>query len=350
VIFLNSKLGPNEYPYIVAEISCNHEGDLAKAKLLIEAAKDSGANAVKIQVYTADDMTYAKPIGDSGFFIDKSNRDFIIQSGPWKDQHLYNLYQKTQTDFELAKQMMIYANQVGIDCFASVFSKESIDWLETEMCPAYKIASFEITDLELIKYAAKTNKPIILSTGMCSIPELNKATECVDPHNSILLHCVSAYPTKISEANLWRIRHLGGMYPFFLIGFSDHTRGVMAGPLAVAAGARMLEKHLALEHTHPEDEHFSLHPGEFKTYVQRCRIAAEAMFDSEVIDEASSIQFRRSIYVVKDIKEGEFFTQENIRVIRPSYGLHGHLYKSTLGKKTTKDIKAGTALKTEHIK
>lgn len=338
MIFLNNELGPNEYPYIVAEISCNHEGDMYKARNLIEAAKEVGANAVKIQVYTPQDMT-----------LDKDTPDFIVQNGPWKGQNLYKLYEKTQTDFELAKEMLVYSNEVGIDCFASVFSKGSIDWLETEMCPAYKIASFEITDLDLIKHAADTDKPIILSTGMASTLEIDAAVMKVPHKNLILLHCVSAYPTKISEANLWRINSLYKLHGG-IIGFSDHTRGVMAGPLAVAAGARMLEKHFALEGTHPEDEQFSLHPAEFKTYVQRSRIAAEAMFNSEIIDEAASMQFRRSIYTVKDIQQGEFFSEKNTRVIRPSYGLHGQLYKRVLGKIATVDINAGTALQKEHLK
>jgi len=341
VIFLNKEIGPNQYPFIVAEISCNHKGDLTEAKHIIEAAKACGADAVKIQLYTPDDMTIP---------------GLYIKHGPnqWAGRELYELYTRAQTNFELAEQMMIYANQVDIPCFASVFGAEGVEKLESIFCQAYKIASFELTDLELIKKVARTGKPVVLSTGMANINEIDTATCCMKPENYILLHCVSSYPTLLPEANLWRIQHLANHYDA-PVGFSDHTRGYMVGPLAVAAGAQMLEKHLMLSEKHQrqrdgrvtEDAAFSVDPDEFKTYIQRCRLAAEAMFDTPVPSEASSLELRRSIYVTNDVKKGEAFTKENTRVIRPALGMHGHKYMYILDCKARVDIPAGTPLTKE---
>lgn len=316
----------------MAEISCNHQGDYKQAFELIEAAKGAGADAVKIQLYTADDMTI-----DNGY---------LIEDGPWKDKNLYSLYTKTQTNYDLARCMMVHANQVDIPLFASVFSKEGIDWCEHESIPAYKIASFEIPDLELIKYASETGKPLVISTGMASSQELYVVRDQLnDSSDFIFMHCMSAYPTKLTEANLWRIRDMRRYSGY--VGFSDHTRGITAGPLAVAAGAVMLEKHLMLRFTDdvPEDAQFSLYPDEFASYVRQCRQAAEACMQNECPDEASSHSFRRSIYAIKDIKAGELYTRENIRVIRPAFGMHGHNYGEILGKQALLDTKAGSPIR-----
>jgi pseudaminic acid synthase len=340
VNFLDKKLGKNQYPFIVAEISCNHEGNLQQARDLIYAAKEVGADAVKIQTYFGSCMT--------GDYISQ-NTDFVIKDGQWKGQNLQELYIKTGLGREeWVPALFQYADDIEIPFFSSVFSERGLKLLEAENCPAYKIASFEIVDLELIKAVAKTGKPIVISTGMASYNEIASVYANINLDNLILMHCVSAYPTKIQECNLWKVSQYKKMYTP-MVGFSDHTRGVMAGPLAVAAGAVMLEKHLALPNTNPEDASFSLHPDEFKTYVQRCRIAAEAMMETECLDEQASRQFRRSLYVVKDIKKGEQFTNENIRCIRPSYGLSPHRYLEVLREKAVKDIKAGTALTEEML-
>jgi len=338
VIFLNKKLG-QDYPFIVAEISCNHEGEYKQAERLICEAKDAGADAVKIQIYKPEDMT-----------LKLSIKDFRIEDGPWNGNTLWELYTKAQTDYKLAEYMMVYANQLEIPCFASVFSREGLKWAEKQACPAYKIASFELTDLDLIQAAADIGKPVVISTGMASQVEIDFLMGHVPYDPIVLMHCMSAYPTKPLQANLWRIGWLKRRYTP-MVGFSDHTRGTAVGPLAVAAGAVMLEKHLALRGTNPEDAQFSLYPDEFEIYVKQCRAASLAYQETECPDEANSHQFRRSIYIVKDIKAGERFTRENTKVIRPAYGLHGHIYPELLANNNTakKDLIAGERLTREHV-
>ncbi len=338
MIFLGKELGKDKYPFIVAEISCNHEGDLNQAKQLIQAAKDCGANAVKIQVYTPDDMT-----------IKSGQTDFRIEQGPWNGNTLYELYSKTQTDLVTAEFMISVAEEIGIPLFASIFSYSTAHLLTP--LPAYKIASFEITDTDLIRRVAKLGKPMVISAGLANLSDVDQAMLCVNQDNAILLHCVSAYPTKIEHCNLWKINEYKKYYGC-PIGFSDHTRGLFAGPLAVAMGAVMLEKHLALPNTSTEDSTFSLHPAEFEQYVNRCQAAASAAFKVDVPEEEYSRQFRRSIYVVKDVHKGDLLTWDNIRAIRPSYGYPAqHLHSiTTSGLHFTIDLKAGTALKQEHFK
>lgn len=350
MIFLGKELGPNKYPFIVAEISCNHEGNIEQAKQLIQAAKDAGADAVKIQIYTPDDMTIDTIMGGGILLPDKvRNPDFYVKEGPWKGKNLYELYSKTQTHNDIAEYMILEAKKISIPLFTSIFHPRWIPWGEEFKIPAYKIASFEITDTNLIRQVAKTGKPIIISTGLASTDDIYQAMQCVNPENTILLHCVSAYPTKLEQTNLWRIKKLQVMCPN--VGFSDHTRGAVAGPLACAMGAIMVEKHLALPGTHSEDASFSLHPDEFELYVIRCRSSAAATFKTDVPEEEQSRQFRRSIYIVKNIKKGELFTQENIKCIRPNYGYSAQKYSLILtGAKYARcDLKAGTALKEEHI-
>lgn len=342
---MGQELGKNKLPFIVGEVSCNHEGDIIKADELIKHAKLSGANAVKIQCYTPDDMTL-----DVKVRFNQEYNDFYIKYGQWKGQHLYELYKKAQTPYHLAEKLFSIAEHYKIPIFSSVFSLKGLSYLEELKCPAYKIASFELTDLPLIRKVTKTAKPVILSTGMSNLEEIDEAMMCCVPNNTALLHCVSAYPTKLEQANLWRINWLQDLYPQSIVGFSDHTRGIIAGSLACAMGARIIEKHIALPGTNPEDAAFSLHPDEFKTYVQNCRKAAEATFKVEVPEEQSSRQFRRSLYAVKDIAEGDVFTPDNIRSIRPSYGLPPKFYtKLIAGMRASKEIKAGTALTKEMI-
>lgn len=333
------ELGPNNYPVIVAEISCNHGGCKNQAFKLIDAAKKSGADAVKIQIYTPDDMTIE--MGNS--------EDFIIKEGPWKDKHLYNLYYKTQTDLHLAREMVAYAKEINFPLFASVFSIDTLNIIQEWDLPAYKIASFEITDIPLVTEVAKKGKPVIISTGMASPLEITHAVRVCDIKNIVLMHCISAYPTKIQDTNLWKINYLRRVYKC-PIGFSDHTRSLFTGGLAVANGAVILEKHLQIGTIkQTEDESFSLFPTEFEYYVEHARKVAEAGFKKQVLEEEQSRQFRRSLYAVKDIKEGEKFTKENVRSIRPSYGLKPILYEKVLEGKSTQDIKAGTALEEDMV-
>jgi len=340
--FLGKEIGKNKYPFIVAELSCNHEGNLQQAKDLINAAKEAGADAVKIQVYTPEDMTID---------IDNTynNPDFAIKNGLWKGNTLYDLYTKAQTNYELAARMFEYASFIEIPIFASVFSKQGIEFLEKLGCPAYKIASFELVDIPLIQEVAKTNKPIVLSTGMSTDNEIWDIAPHIENRKIIFLHCVSAYPTRLEESNLWRIRWLNENTNE-LIGFSDHTEGLLAAQIACGMGACMIEKHLYTGNSASEDAVFSLTPTAFKFFVKACRRAAEASFETTSIEEGYSRQFRRSLYVVRDITEGEEFTAHNIRSIRPSYGLPPSMYESILTRKASMDIKAGTALKEEHLK
>ena len=350
MILFGQQLSKNNYPLIVAELSCNHEGSLAQAKELIKAAKEATADAVKIQVYTADDMTYPYGINktEPGKFI-KEKCDFIVKEGPWKNHHLYYLYEKTQTPYEWVPELFAYAKEINIPIFASVFSLKGLSLLEELNCPAYKIASFELPDLALIRKVAKTNKPVILSTGMASTDDIDQAMQCVNPRNVVLMHCVSAYPGKDNEQNLWKITQLDKYYGC-PIGYSDHTNGVLAAQLSIAMGARVIEKHMVLSaSSHSEDSSFSLSPTEFRSFAKYCRAAAEATFVKEVPGEESSKQFRRSLYVVKDIAKGESFTLSNVRTIRPSYGLSPSMLSNVLVSRATCDLKAGTALKREHL-
>lgn len=338
--FLGKEIGSGKLPFIVAEISCNHEGDLSQAKKLIEIAKDNGADAAKIQVYTPDDMT----INVEG--VKAIVNGFEIVQGPWAGQSLYELYTKTQTTYEMARELILYAESIQFPIFASVFSPYAGNYVKV---PAYKIASFELPDTFMIRRLAKEGKPMVLSTGMANIQEIDDAVACCDPKNLILLHCVSAYPTKIETCNLHRIKTLGDLFSV-PVGFSDHTRGVTAGPLAAALGAVMLEKHLALEGTHSEDEKFSLHYQEFRYYAAMCREAAKATFKSPIPDENSSRQFRRSLYVIKDMEEGDAFTAGNIKAIRPSYGMEASQFTRIIsGHKASMRLKAGTPLRKEHL-
>ena len=343
--FLGKELGKNKYPFIVAEISCNHEGSLTHAKELIAAAKEAGADAVKFQLYDADDMTYC---GNWFNYSDGSNGLFV-KNGPWKGQHLHSLYQKTGTPYEWVSILFEYAKSVNIPLFASVFSEKAIKTLEENNCPAYKIASFEIVDTELVKKVCATNKPVVFSTGMATAQEIYSIIDNVENKDIILLHCVSAYPTMLEEANLWRMKWLNEITGES-VGFSDHTEGHLAAQIACGMGAVMIEKHLYLGGGTSEDAGFSLTPQAFKFFVKACRRAAEASFESTSIEESYSRQFRRSLYTVKDVVAGEPFTNENVRSIRPSFGLPPARYSDTLTKKAKINIRAGTALKEEHLK
>lgn len=342
MILFGKKLHKNCLPLIIAEISCNHEGSLSKAHELTLQAKLASADAVKIQVYIADDMTINYQTNPD------SNHDFWVKDGPWKCKHLYHLYEETGTPYEWLPDLFQYARNINIPLFASVFSLKGLAALEEQNCPTYKIASFELPDIYLIEKVAKTNKPIILSTGMADLNEINKAICHVDLQNIILMHCVSAYPTKLENANLWRINQLRTFYNV-PVGFSDHTTGMFAAQYAVAMGARIIEKHFGFDDTNSEDKTFSFGPDAFKRYAEGCRRAAEATFKNPTPEEESSRQFRRSLYIVKDIKQGEIFTMDNVRSIRPSYGLSPSMLMEVITKKATYNIKAGTALKREDL-
>lgn len=318
-------------PYIIAEASCNHGGHLENAISLIDAAKYAGADAVKFQAYTADTLT-----------LDCHKPDFIIQEGLWKGRNLYELYQQTQTPFEWFPKLFKHAKKVGITIFASVFDASSVDMLEKLNCLAYKIASMEITDIPLIKYAAKQNKPMIISTGMADFRDVRAAYEACDSTNVAFLHCTSEYPGTVEWSDLGRI----SLLRIFLgnesvIGLSDHTTGLIVPIAGTTLFAAIIEKHLMLDaYTETEDKEFSMTPQEFRAMVIATKLAHEALALREFKTNPSR-QLRRSLYAVDDIKQGESFTSTNIRSIRPGYGISPVNLPRLLGRKADQNYRKG---------
>lgn len=337
---LNGRLiGGNQPPYVVAEVSCNHGGDLGVAVNLIEKAKWAGADAVKFQCYTPGSIT-----------IQSEAEDFVIKEGPWQGQTLYSLYQRAHTPLDWFPLLFKAARDNGIAAFASVFDEGSVDFLESLGCPAYKIASFEITDTPLIEKAAKTGKPIIISTGMANLMDIDHALHAASSYSSpLFLHCVSGYPTPTKEANLSRLTTLINEYGE--AGLSDHSLGWNVPMAATALGACLIEKHLTLSRDIPTfDADFSLEPGEFKTMCHHAREVWEACQEREAKSQESSAQLRRSLYAVEDIKAGEHLTTKNVRSIRPGYGLPPRWIDMVLVTTAAVDIKRGTALKFDMLK
>jgi pseudaminic acid synthase len=318
-------------PYIIAEASCNHGGLLANAMSLIDAAKYAGADAVKFQAYTPDTLT-----------LNCNKPDFIIQDGLWKGKNLYDLYTKTHTPFEWFPKLFKHAKKRDITIFASVFDRSSVDMLRALDCPAYKIASMEITDIPLIKYAAMSNKPMIISTGMAEFPDIKAALEACDNTNVAFLHCTSEYPGTVEWADLSRMLmmkvFLGPEVP---VGISDHTPGPTIVPVAATAlCTAIIEKHLMLDDVPTEDEEFSLRPDDFKVMVNLTKYANEAIRLRDFVKNPSR-QLRRSLYAVEDIKEGEAFTEDNLRSIRPGYGISPKNLPRLLGKKADQNYRKG---------
>ena len=332
-------IGADQPPYVIAELSGNHNGKLERAVRLIDMAREAGADAVKLQTYTADTIT-----------IDHDGPGFRIEGGLWDGRSLYELYEEAHTPWEWHEALFAHARDTGITIFSSPFDDTAIDFLEKLEAPAYKIASFEAIDLPLIKKAAQTGKPLIISNGMCSLEETVEAVSaaraggCETP---LLLHCVSAYPALASEANLATIADLAGRLDV-CVGLSDHTLGTAVAIAAVAHGACVIEKHVTLARADGgPDAAFSLEPDELKTLVEGCRTAWEARGAPRYEPEASekaNLQFRRSLYAVRDIAEGEELTRENVRSIRPGFGMAPKLLPSVLGTKATKAIARGTPL------
>lgn len=305
------EIGPGQPPYIIAEVGASHGGNLETAILLMGAAIGAGANAVKFQAYTPDTIT-----------LDCDKPDFIIKDGPWKGRKLYELYAKAHTPLEWFPTLFKVAADYGVTAFASVFDRSSVDALEKLDCPAYKIASMEITDTPLIKYAAATGKPLIISTGMASYQEQQEAIMAAgrdQSSNVALLSCVSGYPTPLDEAGLYKIKN--DNFAYVLKGISDHTKGWEVPVAATALGAMIIEKHIGLWENKSEDAAFSLNPDEFRRMCESVRAIWKAMQPSEAKSEEPSRQLRRSLYVVKDMVAGEWFSEHNVRSIRPGYGL-----------------------------
>jgi N-acetylneuraminate synthase len=329
-------VGLGQAPFIVAELSGNHNGRIERALALIDAAKAAGADAIKLQTYTADTIT-----------IDHDSPQFRLSGGPWDGRTLYDLYGEASTPWAWHEALFDHARQLGLVVFSSPFDPTAIDFLETLDCPAYKIASFELIDLPLIRKAAATGKPLIMSTGMadeCEVGEALAAAEGAGCDALILLHCVSAYPAAASDSNLVTMPQLARTYGV-PVGLSDHTHGSAVSVAAVALGATLIEKHFTLARADGgPDSGFSLEPAEFTTLVQDCATAYSALGSVQQGPKSAEIgnrAFRRSLYFVSDIAAGEIIGPEHVRSIRPGYGLEPKLIDEVIGKRVRLDCARG---------
>jgi pseudaminic acid synthase len=331
--------------FIIAELSANHQGDINVAIETIKAAKRAGADAIKLQTYTADTIT-----------LDVKNSYFKIAQGTaWDGRYLYDLYQEAFTPWEWHKTLFDVAEQEGLECFSSPFDKTAVDFLETLNAPIYKIASFEITDIPLIAYTASKGKPMIISTGIATEEDIQLAIDtCKAQGNDdvTILKCTSQYPAKIEDANLMTIPDIKTRFGV-KVGLSDHTLGITAPVVSIALGAKVIEKHIMLDKSiGGPDAHFSLDEEEFKTMVDAVRNAEKSLgkVDYELTEKKkSSRAFSRSLFVVESVKAGELLTEKNVRSIRPGFGLHPKYYNEILGKAFTKDISKGEPLSLDMI-
>lgn len=333
-----------EKAYIVAEMSANHAGSLERAKEIIRIARESGADCIKIQTYTPDTMT-----------INCDKPYFRISHGTWAGENLYHLYERAYTPWSWQKELKEEADRVGIDFFSTPFDRTAVDFLESIGVECYKIASFELTDIPLIQYVASKGKPVVLSTGMACLGEIEAAVQAVYSQNNkqaVLLHCASAYPAITDSMNL---RTMVNMRDTFQVpvGLSDHSMGSIGAVAAIALGACMIEKHFCLgrEIENP-DASFSMNPKEFRQMVSDIRQAEKAIgkvWYGPTEQEKDSLDFRRSVFCVADIKKGERITEENIRIIRPGFGAAPRYFLEMLGQSALCDIERGTPLKMDMI-
>ncbi len=337
-------LGPEHPPYVIAELSGNHNQSIDTAIQLIEAAKAQGADAVKLQTYTPDTMT-----------LDLAKPPFLIEGGLWEGRTLYDLYREAHTPWDWFPKLMAAAARVKIACFSSPFDATAVDFLETLNVPAYKVASFELCDHALIRKIAMTGKPMIVSTGQSSLAEIDDGVRIAREAGAkeiVLLHCVSAYPAPPESMNLRTIPHLGTAFGV-PAGLSDHTRGNAAAVASVALGACMIEKHFTLSRAAGgPDSSFSMEPHELADLVTSVNAAWRALGKVEYTLEKSEEEnrtFRRSLFVVKDVKAGTILTAEHVRAIRPGQGLEPRYLDRVLGAVAQVDIARGTPLAWEHF-
>jgi pseudaminic acid synthase len=329
-----------ENTYFIAELSANHGGSLEHACDTIRAMKDAGADAVKLQTYRADTLT-----------IECDREEFRVGKGTlWEGRTLFDLYEEAHTPWEWQPKLFELARDLGMDCFSTPFDNSAVDFLEELDPPAYKIASFELVDLPLIEYIASKGRPIVMSTGMGSLAEISEAVDVVKAAGVplALLKCTSAYPSPPESMNLRTIPHMAEAFGV-PVGLSDHTLGIAVPVAAVALGACIIEKHFTLSRDIPgPDSAFSLEPHEFKAMVEAVRTAEKAVgvvsYDLTPMEEASRV-FRRSLFVVKDMKAGEAFTKENVRSVRPGNGLHTRYLEHVIKAHAATDLPRGTPLK-----
>ncbi|CAD5268103.1 MULTISPECIES: pseudaminic acid synthase [unclassified Imperialibacter] len=339
------QIGKENSVFIIAELSANHNGSLQNALDTIDAAKEAGADAIKLQTYTADTIT-----------LNARTDDFKLKQGTiWDGKYLYDLYREAYTPWEWHKQLFDRARSRGLVCFSSPFDNTAVDLLESLDAPAYKIASFEITDIPLIEYVASKNKPVIISTGIAEREDIELAIEaCKRMGNNriILLKCTSSYPAPIEEANMSMIPDLAARYGV-LSGLSDHTMGITVPVVATTLGARVIEKHFILDRAiGGPDASFSLNKEEFAQMVRAVREAEVAVgrVDYSLTEkQKKGKDFSRSLYAIGDIKPGDVFSAENIRSIRPGFGLHPKYYKEIIGTTAKRSILFGEPLKTEDL-
>lgn len=338
------ELGDGKPVYIIAEMSANHAGEISRAKEIIWAAKEAGADCVKIQTYTPDTIT-----------LDCQNKYFHIETGTWEGENLYSLYGKAYTPWEWQAELFETARQVGIDIFSTPFDRTAVDFLEGIGATFYKIASFELVDIPLIEYVASKGKPIIMSVGMGSLGEIEEAVRVVKKAGCplALLKCSSAYPAIPDSMNLRTIPNMKEVFGV-PVGLSDHSMGSVAAITAVALGANIIEKHFCISReVENPDASFSMEPDEFADMVKDIRDAERALGKVcyEVTpQEMENRKLRKSIFVSKDIKMGEKLTTENIRIVRPGYGLEPKYYNDVLGQVATCNMEYGTPLRLEYIR
>jgi pseudaminic acid synthase len=331
------EISDSSAPYVVAEISANHNGNIESALRLIDVAKESGADAVKLQTYTADTMT-----------IDSDLPDFQITQGLWRGRSLYQLYDWAHTPWEWHAELFARAQEVGISIFSSPFDTAAVDFLEQFNPPAYKIASFEVIDLPLIRYAASTGRPLILSTGMANLNEIEEAVTAARDggcREMAVLHCVSSYPAPPSQYNLATISRLKDILGL-VIGLSDHTLSNLTAVASIACGAKIVEKHFTLNRDDEgPDNSFSLEPAELALLVQELRDAwqsiGSATFERQP-SEVENLKYRRSLYFVANVAKGAVVTQEHVRSIRPGYGIPPKNIDLIIGKTLRQDVVKGT--------
>jgi pseudaminic acid synthase len=340
-------IGANHKPFIIAEMSGNHNGDIERALKLVKAAADAGAHALKLQTYTADTIT----INHTGGLFDITDKNSL-----WYGKNLYELYQTAHTPWEWHKQIFDYAKELGMTAFSSPFDETAVDFLETLDVPAYKIASFESNHFPLLKKVAQTGKPILISSGTSNIDELQESVsylkEC-GAKNIVIFKCTSTYPATPENTNVRTIPELQNIFEDCTIGLSDHTMGIGASIAAVALGARVIEKHFTIARSEGGvDSAFSLEPAELKSLVVETKRAflslGEIQLNSQKSEQVSR-QFKRSIYVIQDIVKGDEFTAENIGVIRPGDGMAPKHFEAILGKKCAIAIAKGTPLNEDSI-
>jgi pseudaminic acid synthase len=330
--------------FIIAELSANHNGSLDNALATIKAAKRAGANCIKLQTYTADTIT-----------LDSDKEDFLIKGTIWDGKKLHTLYQEAYTPWEWHEQIYRVAKEEGLICFSSPFDKTAVDLLESLHSPAYKIASFEITDIPLIEYVASKGKPVIISTGIAQQEDIELALEAchrMGNYDIALLKCTSSYPAPIEEANMCMVKDLAERYNV-ISGLSDHTMGSTVPIVATVFGAKIIEKHFIIDRAiGGPDASFSMNEEEFTAMVKAVREAEKA---SGIVDytltekQAKGRDFSRSLYIAENIKAGEIFTDKNLRSVRPGFGLHPKYYNEIIGKKSNQDLDKGTPMKLNYI-